>query len=154
MAFDPDAYLASTEPTPSFDPDKYLAATAPVSQDNGRSGIDIATDYGQQQGAPDLSEQRKMVEEVPAPVKNAAEAAVELVKGVPQMALSTLKGGYEGLKFAVGGPKEQGDVMDEVLSQAIPQGRQLAQDVQSPLGSKESLRRLSIPEGLRLPHQL
>ena len=64
----------------------------------------------------------------------------EAVKAIPEMALGTLKQGYEGLQFAAGGPQDRAKLIEQAATQAIAQGQQMARDVQSPFGTPEWLR--------------
>jgi len=84
-------------------------------------------------------------------VQNALQAAGDVAKGIVGGIAQLPKVAYEGIKFASGGPQERADVLKEALGEAIPMGQQIAKDVQSPLGTRESFRGLANVGMLALP---
>src|SRR5258705_11382012 len=72
--------------------------------------------------------------------QNLRGAIQDVVYSIPGMAAQVPKMAYEGLKFAVGGPQERAQIGEQALTEAVAQGNQMASDVQSPLGSRESFR--------------
>ncbi len=155
--FDPDAYLAATAtatPAPTFDPDQYLAATTPATQDSGRSGIDIATDYGQQQGAPTIPEQRKAIEDLPPEIRNPLEAASEtalslIPKSVgevgglaasfvpPVQGVQDIGRGVTMLKDVLLGPDPAHTSLSDITAKDFPETQILPQAEQTEPFSKE-----------------
>lgn len=70
-------------------------------------------------------------------LKNFDTAAQEAVRSVPSMLKQLPEAAYQGVKFAAGMPDQQREVVQHILSQAIPAGQQVAADLQQPAGSHE-----------------
>jgi len=109
--FDPDAYIAATDPTPpSFDPDAYLKATEPP-----QSGVEAATAYGQTLGAPTIKEQKRMVSDIPEPIRKPLEAAAETAAGFVPKSVSEVADFATPLVGAVGDIAKAGTSLSNVL---------------------------------------
>jgi hypothetical protein len=76
----------------------------------------------------------------PDTAQNLRGAVQDVVYSLPGMVSQLPKMAYQGLKFAAGGAQERAQVGTEALTEAVSQGQQMAADVQSPLGSRESFR--------------
>jgi len=73
-------------------------------------------------------------------LENIAGAVTDVARGVPGMISQIPEQAYQGIKFAAGGSQERVQVLGEALKQAIPQGQQIAQDLNAPVGSREFAR--------------
>jgi hypothetical protein len=65
------------------------------------------------------------------------QGVLDIVKGIPGMVAQLPEAAYQGFKFASGMPQQQREVALDVLKKVIPEGQQLAADVNAPAGSRE-----------------
>lgn len=120
-------------------------AFQPVAQTNEvpTSGVEAATQYGQQLGAPTIEEQKGLLENVPSAIRTPIEAAAETVSDFipksPMQAAELATPLVGGIRNIIETPPKLYDVLfgGKTVAEAFPESRTLVEAEETPPFSKE-----------------